>query len=120
MSVARKRKNPHETQAKLGALLAVVGTLCAAVLAVGVFWNFDFTEFIARYKMPSMRFYGIAGSCLGALACGTVGFFISLNSAGQKRNELSGLAWKAFFVNAAVLLVTLCVAIIFFFAKESV
>jgi hypothetical protein len=118
--VARKRKNPHETQAKLGALLAAVGLVCAAALTAGVFWHFDFKEFIAFYKMPSIRFYGIAGAALLGLACGAVGFFVSLNAAGQKRNELSGLAWKAFFANAFVLLVTLCVGVVFFFAKQAV
>lgn len=118
--MARKRRDPYETQAKLGTLLAVVGLLSAAVLTVGVFWHFDFQDFIAPFRMPSLRFYGIAGSALLGMACGAVGFFVSLNSAGQKRNELSGLAWKAFFANAFVLLVTLCVGVIFFFAKQAV
>ena len=118
--VARKKQNPHETQAKLGTLLAAVGLLCAAVLTVGVLWNFEFHEFIAFYKASSLRFYGIIGAGLAGLVCGAVGFFVSLNAAGQKRNELSGLAWKAFFANVFVLLVTLCVGVVFFFARQAV
>ncbi len=101
-------------------LLAIVGTASLALMCVCVFWRFDFANFVALFRMGSPRFFALAGSAVVALGTSTAGFFLSLNAAGQKRNELAGLAWKAFFANAIVIALTLCVGIIFFFAKQSV
>lgn len=113
-NIPGKRSNPHENQAKLGVLLAGFGLLSVAALTTTMFWDFDFQEFVARYKLPSLRFCAIVGSELIGLVCGGIGSCVSLNSAGQKDNKLSSLAWEAFFANAIVLLVTLCVGVIVF------
>ncbi len=115
-----KKRPSHERQARLGAVLAVIGLACAAMLAVCVFWRFDFHEFAAIFRMGSPRFIALAGSGLVGLVASTVGFFVSLASAGNKRNELAPLAWKAFFANAAALFVTLSLMIVFFFARQPV
>ncbi len=119
--MARKKKtNPHELQAKWSLLLAIIGGLSCLLLTVGVFWRFDFGEFAAFYREGSPRFFVIIATTLLSLLASGIGFFVALNSAGQKRNTLSGLAWKTFFVHAIVITVTLCVFVIFFFAKEAV
>jgi hypothetical protein len=114
--------NPHELQAKVGTLLAAVGTLSAALLVVSVLWNFQIEggEVAAVYLAGGRRFYVILGSTFLGLATGGIGFFVSLNSAGQKRNPLSQLAWAAFFLNAAVVLVTMCAFVVFWIAKDPV
>lgn len=119
--MARKvRRNPHETQAKLATLMAAIGALCVLVLIVGVFHRFDFGEFTVLYKAGSLRYYGILGATLLGVGTGAIGFFVGLNSAGQQRNSLSKLAWFAFFSSAGVILMTLCLFVVFWFAKESV
>ena len=87
---------------------------------VCVFYNFDFEEFTARYAAGSLRFFVILGSTALGIAASAIGFFVALNSAGQKRNRLSGLAWTAFFANAVAGTVTVCVLVIFWCAKEQV
>ena len=72
------------------------------------------------YVKGSPRFYGIIATTLFSLTASGIGFFVALNSAGQQRNPLSGLAWKTFFAHALIVAVTLCVFIIFFFAREEV
>jgi len=119
--VARTKKtNPHELQAKWSLLLAIIGGLCALLLIASVFRYFDLAEFSAYYKRDSPRLYVIMASTVLGLAASGIGFFVALNSAGQKRNPLSGLAWKAFFLNALIITVTLCMFLVFLFAKEEV
>jgi uncharacterized membrane protein len=119
--VARtKTSNPHELQAKWSLLLAIIGGLCALLLIASVLRHFDLAEFAAYYKKGSPRLYVILASTALGLAASGIGFFVALNSAGQKRNPLSGLAWKAFFMNALIFAVTLCMFLVFFFAKEEV
>ncbi len=118
--MARKRSNPHETQARISLGLAIIGGLGALMLTVCVFWRFSFGDFAAYYREDSLRFYLILASFLLAMAASGIGFFVALNSAGQKRNNLSGLAWITFFTHAAILLIALCVFVVFYFAKEAV
>jgi len=107
-------------QTKLGAIMAAIAFLCAAALCLGVFRRFDFREFAAYYVEGTLRFYGILIATFLALGASTVGFFLSLNAAGRRRNRLSGLAWRMFFVNAALIMITLCVFVLFWFAREEV
>ncbi len=117
--MARKKKtNPHELQAKWSLLLAVAAGLSTLVLIAGVFRHFSFSDFAAYYVEKSPRFYGMIAATLFSLAASSIGFFVALNSAGQKRNELSGLAWKTFFAHALIIGVTIGVIIVFFFARE--
>ena len=116
----RKKTNPHELQAKWSLLLAIAAGLSTLLLIAGVFRYFSFADFAAYYVENSLRFYGIIATTLFSLVASGIGFFVALNSAGQKRNALSGLAWKTFFAHALIITVTLCVIIIFFFAREEV
>ena len=118
--MARKlKRKPYETQAKLSLVLAGIGGLSALVLVFCVFFRyFSFEPLAARYIEGSPRFYAIIGSDVLGLAAGWIGFFVALNCAGQKRNPLSNLAWTAFFLNAAVALITMCTFIVFWFARD--
>ena len=118
--MARKRSNPHETQAKISLVLAIISGLGVLVLTFCVFRRFSFSDFAAYYAEGSLRYYLILASFLLSLATSGIGFFVALNSAGQKRNDLSNLAWITFFTHAAVLLIALCVFVVFFFSKEPV
>lgn len=115
-----KKASSYEVQAKAGMALAALGALSALALCVCVFWRFRFDEFTATYMAGGLRFYVILVAALGGLATGAIGFFLSLNAAGRRRNPLSNVAWAAFFVNAGVLLVTLCVFVVFVFARDPV
>ncbi len=114
------KRNPYETQAILSLVLAGIGGLSALVLAYCVFRRFSLEPFAAQYLVESPRFYVIIGSAIVGAVAGGLGFFVGLNSAGQRRNPLSNLAWTAFFLNAAVLLVTLCVFVLFWIAKDPI
>jgi hypothetical protein len=121
--VARRQKtNPHELQAKWSLALAIGAGLSTVVLIVGVFLRFDFAECVGSFAKSSfwsmLRYYGIFATTLFSLAASGIGCAVALNSAGQKRNALSGLAWKTFFAHALIILVTACVFILFFLAKE--
>lgn len=118
--MARKKKNTPEQLAKIGILLAGVGALCFLALAVCAFRNFNFGEFTAQYMAGGWRYYAILGStAVGAIAT-ISGWFLSLHSAGQPRNELAPLAWKAFIANTILGTLTLCVFIMFWFARDSI
>lgn len=112
--------NPHEWQAKLGLGLATVGVLSLLALVAMVFRHFNLEEFAAFYLVNSPRFYLILVATAVGLATSGIGFIVSLNSAGQRRNQLSRVAWAAFFLNAAVITATLCVFVMFWFAREPI
>lgn len=118
--MARKKVNPHELQAKWSLWLAIAAGVSTLLLILGVLRRFSFAEFAAYYVEGSPRLYAIIATTLFSLAASGVGFFVALNSAGQRRNALSGLAWKTFFAHALIIGVTLCVAVVFFFARERV
>jgi hypothetical protein len=115
------RRSPYETQARVSLVLAVIGGLSALLLVYCVFFRyFSFQEFAARYVEGSPRLYVIIASAFLGIGAGGVGFFVGLNSAGQRRNPLSNLAWTAFFLNAAVLLITLCTSVVFWIARDPI
>jgi uncharacterized membrane protein len=119
MAVASKL-NTYENQAKLSVLLGIVGF--AALLSVIVMMrkNFDSATFYTTYNTESLWLPLFGGGLLVGLGVATVGFFIGLNSAGQRRNTQSSLAWKGFFLNAIVITCLLTAAIFFFFTRNSV
>ena len=107
----------YEKQGKLGISLGVLALLAA--LAVG--------GLLARNYKPEIRqiVYGqgsnyilliIGGLGVALLAAGA-GFMLGFNSAGQKRNTQPRLSWTAFFLNAAVIALTLSLALVFYLMK---
>ncbi len=110
----------YEGQAVLSIILAAVGGLAGLALIGLIAWKFDSTTFYVNYnsKGPFLPLFGLG--VLGGLAASTLGFFIALNSAGQRRNTRSGLAWNGFFLNAVVLTVVLSAAVFFYFTRNAI
>ncbi len=110
----------YETQARLSVYLAALGAAAAVGTAGMIIRNFDRAAFYVTYnaKGPWLLVVGI-GLMIG-LGAATAGFFMGLNSAGQKRNKLSSLAWKGFFLNAAVLMVLLGAAVFLYFTRNPI
>lgn len=114
------RLNTYENQAKLSVALGVLGLLALAALAVLMRRNFDRATFYMTFNAESM-FQPLVGlSILAGLLVGSVGFFVGLNSAGQRRNTKSSLAWKGFFLNAIAVTGILASAIFFYFTRNAV
>jgi hypothetical protein len=119
LPVAFKLKS-YESQSLLSVLLALVGGV-AALGAVGVMARgFDKASFYVNYSSRSMFLPTLAGALLVGLAAAVIGFFIALNSAGQKRNTRSRLAWQGFFLNALVLTIVLLAGVFFYFTRNAI
>lgn len=112
--------NSYEGQALLSVGLAGVGALAAVGVCLVLARNFSAEQFFVTYNPASMFLPVLGVAMLAGLAAGTVGFFVALNSAGQKRNSKSRLAWQGFFLNAFVLTVIVSAGIFFFFTRMAV
>lgn len=109
-----------EAQSRLSVLLAIVATLLTVAAAVLIATRFDPESFAVVIRARGARFFAIVGATAVAILLGLTGFFVGLNSAGQKRNKDSRLAWIGFFGNAAILTLALCLFVFFFLAKVGV
>ena len=119
--MARPKANPYETQAKLSLLLAVIAALSAVALIACVFFrHFDFHEFTVYYVSGNLRHIVILGSTAIGLVASGIGWLVAFNAAGQKRNPLSGLAWKMFFVHSALIVLMFGTFVVFWLAKERI
>jgi hypothetical protein len=116
--VAFKLKT-YENQAKLSVGLALLGGLAIVGVLVLMFRNFDRAAFYVTYNPQGLWLPLVGGGLLVALAAGTVGFFVALNSAGQRRNTRSALAWQGFFLNAVIITVTLAAMAFFLFTRNA-
>lgn len=107
----------YEDQARLSVIMAVLGCLAALAVLGLLAWKFDRSTFFVPYNArgPFLSLVGV-GLVGGVLVAG-IGFFVALNSAGQRRNTLSAVAWKAFFANALVLTVLISSAIFLYFTR---
>lgn len=110
----------YEAQAKLSVALAVLGGAAAVVIAGMIIRNFDAAAFYVTYNAKGPWLLIVALGLMVGLGAATAGFFIGLNSAGQKRNKLSALAWQGFFLNALVLVVLLGAAVFVYFTRNPV
>lgn len=110
----------YEGQTVLSTALAVLGAL-ASVGAWGLLVRrFDRTAFYVSFNTEGLFQPVLALGLLVGLAAGVIGFFMALNSAGQKRNTRSALAWKSFFLNALVIALALSAVVFFFFTRNPV
>jgi hypothetical protein len=110
----------YEDQALLSLILAIVAAL-SIVLTIGLlFRNFNMETFYVSYSNQGMWLPAMAGSLMFALLVSAVGFFIGLNSAGQKRNKRNRMSWQGFFLNALVITVAMSAGIFFVFTRYSV
>ncbi|MBL8877689.1 MAG: hypothetical protein JNG88_01100 [Phycisphaerales bacterium] len=109
----------YEDQAKFSVVLGAVATV-AIVAALGlILQRFDWSAFMIPIK-SKLRLVAILGGIGVAGLLSTAGFFVSLNTAGQKRNKNQSLSWTGFFFNAAILTLAACVGVVFMLTKISV
>ncbi len=108
----------YENQAKLSFWLGALGCL-AMVGVAGILMRNYRAGFYVAYSAKSLFLPVFALGMLTGLVAATVGFFVALNSAGQRRNTRSRLSWQAFFLNAFVLTVLLSLGVFFYFARSA-
>ncbi len=118
----RKRIDLHnyETQATLSLLMAGMAGLAVAAAGAVVAYKFDWQDFILVYNRRGILLFVLGGALFVALAASVTGFCVGFNSAGQRRNARSRLSWMGFFVNAALIAVTLMIAFLFYFTRQPV
>ncbi len=108
----------YEDQAKLSMILATVGGFFALAALGGILKNFDPSTGWVRYGTKSIFLPALGGCLMLALALATIGFFVALNSAGQRRNKRSRLSWTGFFLNAVVITFAVCVGAFFVITRH--
>lgn len=118
----RKRLDLHnyETQATLSVLMAVLAALAAGGAAAVIAMKFDWQDFILVYNRDGLLLLALGGALFVALAASVTGFCVGLNSAGQRRNARSRMSWMGFFVNAALIALTLMIAFLFLFTRQPI
>jgi hypothetical protein len=109
------RKNTYEKQARLSVILAAVGGL--GVLASIALLVRNFHDSWVMYNPHGRWLPVLAGALFVGLAAGAIGLFVGLNSAGQRRNPRSQLAWTGFFLSALVIALSLSAGIFFYFTR---
>ena len=114
------KTNRYERQAKASVILAAAGAVFMLAGAFFVLDAFDWENRWVAYNPQTLRFPAIAGALLLGLAGGTGGFFVGLNSAGQRLNKKSKLSWMGFFVGAAVIALSLSCAAFFYLTKYAI
>ncbi len=107
----------YEGQATLSVILAAVGGVFCLAAAGAILQHFDWKTFLMPYRGGTLRGPVIGILLLLALASATVGFFVGFNSAGQRRNTKSRVSWTGFFINAAVVALTLSLILFFWFTR---
>jgi hypothetical protein len=108
----------YEAQSKLSFWLAVLGGLATLGVLFLIHRNFDRASFYVTYNPQASWLMVVGAGMFVALASSTVGFFVALHSAGQRRNSRSALAWQAFFLNAIIITITLCAAFFFLLTRN--
>jgi hypothetical protein len=103
----------YEGQAKLSIILALGGAVGAAGGIFLILQAFDWENFWLAYNPSGKRFLLIGATLALALVLAGSGFFVALNSAGQRRNKQSNLSWMGFVLNAVVLTMALSAGVFF-------
>ncbi len=114
------KRNEYETQAKLSLWCGMIAAVLLIVAVVLLGRNFHPEQFWIAYNPRGKWFLALGGTIALALVSGAAGLFLGFNSAGQKRNTLSALSWRGFFINAAVVALTLSAGVFFFFTKYAI
>ena len=117
-AVAIKNTFTYERQAQLSVVLAAIGGVAFLAAAVLLGRNFTWQMFWVVYNPKGMWLPTLGVTLLISLGAGVVGFFVGLNSAGQRRNTRSQLSWLGFFLNAGIIALAVCAVVFFYFARN--
>lgn len=109
----------YEDQAKFSVILGVVASVAVLGAIVLILQRFDWATFMIPMRSKG-RMVAILGAIGVAALLSVIGFFVSLNTAGQKRNKNQSLSWTGFFFNAIVLTIAACVGVVFMMTRISV
>jgi hypothetical protein len=109
-----------ENQARVSVYLAILGAISCLVGLVAMLQRFDAQNFMITYNSKRMFHYAFAATLAVALACAVIGCGFGFNSAGQRRNKATRLSWIGFFVNAAIIALTLMTGVFFLFTRNAV
>lgn len=109
----------YEDQAKFSVILGVVASVVVLGAILLILQRFDWATFMIPIRSKA-RMVAILGAIGLAAVLSAAGFFVSLNTAGQKRNKNQSLSWTGFFFNAAVLTIATCVGVVFMMTRISV
>lgn len=115
--MARGGLDSYESQAQLSVLLAAVGGAATLAVLIMIFQVFRWDDLWIPMLQGSRRYYAILGATGLALIASGIGFLVGFNSAGQKRNTKSSLAWMGFFLNSAVIALAACTFVFFWFFR---
>jgi len=107
----------YETQARVSMFVGIASCLCLLALAVLVFHNADWSEWVIYYARPWRRqIVFLAGAVTLLAAVTALGF--GFNSAGQRRNTRPRESWLGFFLGAGV--VCLALVLLFIFHQRAI
>ena len=106
-------------QAKYGMILSIVSTLGAAILLVLIGRNLTLADWSIIYgnKTYGMVVYLVG---MGTLATAIAGFWLSLGSWGEQRNERQRWSSIGFFVGAIAISLTAIMLVFFSFRAQLV
>ena len=110
----------YEDQARLSVYLGMLGILAVLGAVVMMYTHFEATTFYVYFNPNKSFVMLLVLGLLGGLVVSVIGFFLGLNSAGQKRNTRSRLSWQGFFLNAIVITLLLSAAIFFVFTRYAI
>jgi len=108
----------YDTQALVSVILALISVVCLIGLALCVFRNMNWSEFVIYHGPRRKPIVMVAGAITMLLS--VCGFGLGYNSAGQRRNDKQQLSWLGFFVSALVMCLTLIILFLFRARAESV
>jgi hypothetical protein len=114
------KENTYEKQATLSLVCGGVAGLAVLGFLAIMLPRFHPTEFEVMVGQGSKAYYALFASAGVAVLMGAAGFFLGLNSAGQKRNKKNRLSWAGFFLNAGLITLAMSALLFFWFTKEVV
>lgn len=107
----------YEGQARLSISLAIVASVFALAAGFLILQNFRTKEFATFYNPNSLRQPLVLATVGFSVLCGSIGLFLGISSAEQRRNTKPKLSWTGFFFSAAAVTLALSLGIFFWSTK---
>ncbi len=115
-----RKKISYESLSRLSVILACVGLVAVLVTLGLLLRNADLEARYVYYNPKGMFLPALGAGLFVSLATAAAGFFIGLSTAGQRRNQATGLSWAGFFLSAAVITLTMSAVVVFYFTRSPV